>query len=82
MSHLYGWMKGSRGEVTRCGSKKSGLSATLAGWQGAIKVQIYYDEDEDEDKFEVYLTGNPKCDSGQRILLADGILNNNKINAR
>ena len=45
MSHFYGTMKGSRGEATRCGTKKSGMVITAASWNGAIQVQLYHGSD-------------------------------------
>lgn len=38
MSELYGTLKGSRGEATRCGH--SHLVTTAATWAGAIRVEL------------------------------------------
>lgn len=40
MSHFYGVLNGSRGEATRCGTKSSGMTATAASWQGAVRVTL------------------------------------------
>jgi len=41
MSHFYGTLKGSRGEATRCGTKKSGITTHTASWEGAVRVELY-----------------------------------------
>jgi len=43
MSHFYGTVKGTRGEATRCGSKKSGMLTYCASWKGAIRCFAYVD---------------------------------------
>jgi hypothetical protein len=45
MSHFYGTLQGNRGEVTRTGSKNSGITAYSASWNGAIRVCVYADEE-------------------------------------
>jgi hypothetical protein len=40
MASLYGRLRGNRGEVTRCGSKASGIHAILETWEGAIRVDL------------------------------------------
>lgn len=65
MSHFYGSIKGTRGEATRCGDKKSGYRATIAGWQGAIYVALYHNPTVDQDFFSVRLVpwGNSRGDA-------------------
>ena len=43
MSHYYGTVTGSRTRVTRCGTKRSGIAATLATWGVGIRVSIEHD---------------------------------------
>lgn len=43
MSHFYGTLQGGRGEVTRGGTKKSGLEAWVASYSGAVRVKVYVD---------------------------------------
>jgi hypothetical protein len=45
MSHFYGVLNGSRGEATRLGTKSSGMTATAASWQGAVRTQLYTGDD-------------------------------------
>lgn len=55
MSHFYGVLKGSRGVVTRCGTRSSGINVTAAGWRGAIDVNIWHAAS-GHDMFRVMLT--------------------------
>lgn len=45
MAHFYGILKGNRGQATRLGSAKSGLTTTAASWQGAVSVELWKEED-------------------------------------
>lgn len=47
MSHFYGSMIGSRGEVTRCGTPNSGIQAHLRGWNLGVKVSVQREEGKD-----------------------------------
>ena len=44
MSHFYGVLNGSRGEITRQGTKASGLNTIAASWKGCITVHVYVDD--------------------------------------
>lgn len=56
MAHFYGNLKGSRGEATRCGTARSGLTVSARSWAGSVTVEL-----EDTDSGTL-------C----RILCADG----------
>ena len=43
MAHYYGTVTGSRTRVTRCGSKRSGIAATVATWGIGVRVSIEHD---------------------------------------
>ena len=74
MSHFYGVLEGSRGQATRCGTKSSGVNVTVAGWRGAVRVQIRYNANKDRDEYRVYL--EPwQGSGGDSRLLAAGVLN-------
>lgn len=74
MSHFYGMLKGNRGLGTRCGSKLSGMTTHAAGWRGAVRVNVWHDEENDEDRFSVELV--PWHSSGGRSKeIASGVLN-------
>ena len=73
MSHFYGIVQGNRGEATRGGSKNSGYSAVAASWEGAVKVNLWFNAEQGdggEDWAEVYLT--PWRGAGKNILLYRG----------
>jgi len=55
MAHFYGVLQGSRGEATRLGTKASGVHTTAASWEGAVKVDLWYDEDDGVDRCTVWL---------------------------
>ena len=55
MSHFYGSMQGGRGETTRTGTKNSGLSAHVRGWDFGVKVEINHVKG--ENVVHVYKTG-------------------------
>ena len=55
MAQFRGVLQGGRGEVSRLGHKSTGLSATLASWQGAVSVRLWHDSETDTDMAEVTL---------------------------
>lgn len=40
MAHFYGSMRGSRGEATRMGTKASGFTAHIRGWDIGARVEV------------------------------------------
>ena len=81
MSHFYGSIKGTRGEATRCGDKRSGYKATIAGWGGAIQIHLTHRIRVGVigvDRFDVRLIqwGGSK---GEDILLASGVLSTDYV---
>lgn len=71
MSKFYGVLEGSRGKVTRCGTRNSGLKTIAASFAGAIRVDIY-EEDCGTEKFCVTMT--PWLGRGDNASLITGIL--------
>ena len=47
MSTFYSLIKGCRGAATRCGSKNSGIRASVQSWQGSIISKLSYDQNEE-----------------------------------
>jgi hypothetical protein len=41
MSEFYGRIQGGRGEATRCGSKVSGISATVESWTSVLATTMH-----------------------------------------
>jgi hypothetical protein len=66
MAALYGRMKGNRGEVTRCGTKDSGIHSSLETWTGCIHTVLRGD-----GSYTVFVS--PKY-GGPNLLIADGKL--------
>ena len=74
MSHFYGTIRGGRGEATRCGHKATGLVTNAAGYNGAIRTRIWYDEETGQDRFRVTLVPWHGS-SGESRNLVSGTLN-------
>jgi hypothetical protein len=55
MAQFRALIQGQRGEASRLGSKKSGISTHTNGWGCGVTVYGYVDND-GEDKFRVTLT--------------------------
>ena len=45
MSHFYGTVQGNRGEASRAGSKRSGMTTYCASWNGAVRCYAYTNEE-------------------------------------
>jgi len=56
MAQFIAEIKGSRGSVTRLGSKKSGIWASVNGWRSGVDVIAETDAN-GRDLFKVYKTG-------------------------
>ena len=41
MSEFYGRIQGGRGEATRCGSRASGISATVESWTSVLATTMH-----------------------------------------
>lgn len=62
MAHFYGSMQGSRGEATRMGTKNSGITAHIRGWDIGANVDVRTDSN-GNDVVTVFLThgsNNPR----------------------
>jgi len=70
MAHFYGVLRGGRGEASRLGHKSSGLTMTAAGWGGAVRVTLRYDDASGCDMAHVALV--PWKGSGVECDLYDG----------
>jgi hypothetical protein len=68
MAQFRATIKGQRGEVSRLGSRKTGLSARVNGWNLGVQVEAEYDADFDRDVFTMYLTGGSN-QSNDRVLI-------------
>jgi hypothetical protein len=58
MAHFYGSMDGSaRTTATRCGTKSSGITAHIRGWDNGVEISGYHDTDTGNDVFIIRMTG-------------------------
>ena len=56
MAHFYSHIEGkAKTRASRTGTKKSGLSATVASWEGAVRVTAWFNTKDKEDWIEVSL---------------------------
>lgn len=72
MAHFYGDMKGNRKEVTRCGSKSSGIDAHIRGWNIGVSINMYVDS-EGRDTIDIYKTSG--SNSNQMDILITQLTN-------
>lgn len=40
MSHFYGYLQGTKGQTTRCGTKTSGINSHVRSWNNDVYVSI------------------------------------------
>ena len=71
MSHFYGTLQGSRGEATRCRTKRSGVETIAASWDGCIKTIVCYNEETGNNEFVVLQ--KPWQGRGEDKILAKGV---------
>lgn len=68
-----GTMQGRAGDVSRYGTVRSGMNATVGGWYGMVETRVWHNRETGKDMFKVLLIPHWQ-DSGQSVLLAEGIL--------
>lgn len=68
MAHFRGTIEGDRGEVSRLGTKKSGLIATVNGWTTGVTVTIHYNEETGEDVVYIYRTDGSNSTGSRQFL--------------
>ena len=56
MAKFFGYLKGNRGETSRCGSKTSGIRTMVTGWDFGCHVEMNYNPDKDEDIIKIKIT--------------------------
>jgi hypothetical protein len=67
MAQFYADIQGNRGVATRMGTKASGISGHVRGWNVGCRVWCYHDNEEGVDKVSIQLTSgskgykSPKC---------------------
>jgi hypothetical protein len=69
MSHFYGTLQGDRGVATRCGTARSGISASAQGWAGSATVT---QENRHGDRDTLYMSiGRGSTTGGSSVLCID-----------
>ena len=76
MAQFRGTMQGMRGETSRLGSKKSGLTARLSGWEGAVVVDLSTDADGRDCATITIERGNAPGACGPSVVLYSGLIDN------
>lgn len=77
MAHFYAEIQGNRGEVTRCGSKTSGMYGHIRGWDVGVQINIHHDEETDSDIVRVWRTSGSNGRKAPTLLavFTDGTVN-------
>jgi hypothetical protein len=75
MAHFRGTLKGNRAEVSRLGSKRSGLTVEAQSWRGKIVVDIDYDPDRDIDVY--CIRQGTHEGAGTHEMISQGIIGQN-----
>ena len=57
MAHFRATIEGNRGMASRCGTKNSGIQATINGWNIGCTVNIHYDHRRNKDVVTVFKSG-------------------------
>lgn len=56
MAHFIAGIHGNRGSASRLGTKSSGISAYIQGWDSGVLVTGWHLPATDQDVFEIYAT--------------------------
>jgi hypothetical protein len=68
MAHFYASITGQTcTEVTRCGTKNSGISGHIRGWDCGVGVYGYVN-DNGQDSFDVYVTSGSSTRNAMRYI--------------
>ena len=76
MARSYGSVRGqARTSATRRGSKASGISGHVRGWDSGVRVEGSYNAETDADVFRVYATTGSNGHGSDRLLatITDGV---------
>lgn len=70
MAHFYASIQGNRGEATRIGSKGSGISGHIRGWDIGARVELSHVDG--RDVVRVYRTGGSTGAGGDQLIAEYG----------
>lgn len=69
MAHFYASVSGSRDSIaTKTGTKNSGMSAHVRGWNSGIRVEARHNEQTGQDEFTVYVTSGSNGHGSEQAL--------------
>jgi hypothetical protein len=68
MAQYIGYLQGQRREVSRLGTKKSGLVATAQGWEVGARIYISWNEKTQEDEVWIYATSGTNGRRNAKLL--------------
>jgi len=77
MARFYASISGqARTDATRRGSKATGISGHIRGWDSGIRVEGSYDASTDSDVFRVYATTGSNGHGPDRLIatIIDGVI--------
>jgi hypothetical protein len=70
MAHFYASVKGGRSEQTCTGTKNSGMTAHIRGWNAGAEVDLYHSEN-GVDRVRIYITSGSN-NTHAKVCLFDG----------
>lgn len=78
MAHFRATIVGQKGEASRLGSKRSGLTVTANSWHCGVTVEVEHNRQANEDIFRVYRTlgSSPEACSSNQQLIASWVCGN------
>lgn len=68
MAQFRATIEGQRGIASRLGNKKSGIITKTNGWKSGVRVEGEYREQDEEDVFDVWMTGGSGGTPNQVLL--------------
>jgi len=67
MAHFRGTLQGNRGLASRLGTKTSGLTATVRGWEIGVQLEAIYSPSNKNDEINIYVDGG--SNNTDRVLI-------------
>lgn len=68
MAHFYGYFQGKGKQVTRTGTRNSGIHARIQGYRIGVDASVTYDPVQDSDIVTITLYGGRKEPDGIKTL--------------
>ena len=68
MAQFRASISGQRGEASKLGSKKSGIVASIDGWNVGVKVSGYFDEEKQKDVFYIYKSSGSNAREANQLI--------------